>query len=356
MGLFGTAGSIGGGVAGGALGSSFGPVGTVAGGYLGSRVGGMIGGMLDDQGNPVGEQAVPTFTPFSYENTGTDYRGERQAADARRAPRLDWAQEQADYARQIEARGRQEDLARSLVEAREGKAPSVAALQAQQGLQNAQMQGLQLAANARGGAGAQILAQQGAQRQAALSAQSATREAAIMRAQEIAQARQEEGALYNAMRSGDLGARQQSMGKQGLISQNELATRQMNDARSMGLLHSSIQEQQAALQAGYQNAALQMQGQTAVINANSAAQQAAAARNAGIFGSVLGAGGSVLGAGVSSGWFKGGGGGGGGGAPGAAGGAGAGAAGGAAGGDAAAYGAGSYTGQSYGGGGWEGTY
>lgn len=318
MGLFGTAGSIGGGVGGGVLGSAFGPVGTVAGGYLGSRVGGMIGGMLDDQGNPVGEQAVPTFTPFSYENTGTDYRGERAAADARHAPKLDWAQEQADYARQIEARGRQEDLARTLVEARDGKAPSVAALQAQQGLQNAQMQGLQLAANARGGAGAQILAQQGAQRQAALSAQSATRDAAIMRAQEIAQARQEEGALYNAMRSGDLGARQQSMGKQGLISQNELASRQMNDARSMGLLHSSVQEQQAALQAGYQNAALQMQGQTAVINANSAAQQAAAARNAGLMGSLIGAGGSVMGAGVSSGWFggKGGGGAGGGGAPG----------------------------------------
>jgi len=356
MGLFGTAGSIGGGVAGGALGSSFGPVGTVAGGYLGSRVGGMIGGMLDDQGNPVGEQAVPTFTPFSYENTGTDYRGERAAADARRAPRLDWAQEQADYARQIEARGRQEDLARSLVEAREGKAPSVAALQAQQGLQNAQMQGLQLAANARGGAGAQILAQQGAQRQAALSAQSATREAAIMRAQEIAQARQEEGALYNAMRSGDLGARQQSMGKQGLISQNELATRQMNDARSMGLLHSSIQEQQAALQAGYQNAALQMQGQTAVINANSAAQQAAAARNAGLMGSLIGAGGSVLGAGVSSGWFKGGGGQAGapgGGAPGGGGQAGGAAAAGA---GAGSYNAGTYTGQSYGGGGWEGMY
>lgn len=312
MGLFGTAGSIGGGVGGGMLGSAFGPVGTIAGGYIGSRLGGMVGGMLDDQGNPVGEQSVPTFTAFGYDHTGTDYRGERGAADTRRAPKLDWAQEQADYNRQLEARGRQEDLARTLVEAREGKAPSVAALQLQSGLQTAQLQGLQLAANARGGAGAQILAQQGAQRQAALSSQSANRETAVLRAQEIAQARQEEAGLYNAMRSGDMASRQQSVGKQGLISQNELAQRHMNDARSMGLLQASIEEQRQREQAGFQNAQLQMQGQTAVINANSAAQQAAAARNAGLMGSLIGAGGSVLGAGVSSGWFKGASGGGGG--------------------------------------------
>jgi len=354
MGLFGTAGSIGGGVGGAALGSGFGPVGAIAGGYLGSRVGGMVGGMLDDQGNPVGEQSAPGFTPFSYDHTGTDYKGERAAADARKSPTLDWSQEKADYERQLQARQRQEALGQRLEDAMNGQVPSVAQMQLQQGLQSSTQQALNVAASARGGAGAGIAAQAAAQRSAATQGQAVNAQAAQLRAQEMAQARQEAGALYNAMRAGDFQARGQDVGKQGLISQNELSSRQINDARSMGLLHSSIQEQQAAMQAGYQNAALQMQGQTAVINANSAAQQAAAARSAGIFGSVLGAGGSVLGAGVSSGWFKGGGGAPG--AAGAAGGAGAGAAGGAAGGDAAAYGAGSYTGQSYGGGGWEGMY
>ena len=307
MGLFGTAGGIAGGVGGGMLGAPLGPVGVIGGGMIGSYVGGKIGGMLDDQGNPVGEQSVPGFTPIEYGHTGTDYKGERAAADARKGPAFDWSQEKADYERQLQARQRQEALGQRLEDAMNGQVPSVAQMQLQQGLQSSTQQALNVAASARGGAGAGVAAQAAAQRAAATQGQAVNAQASQLRAQEMTQARQEAGALYNAMRAGDFQARGQDVGKQQLITGTELQSRQLNDARSMGLLHSSIQEQQAAMQAAGQNANLQMQGQVAVLNANSAAQQAAAARSAGLMGGMIGAGGQVLGAGVSSGWFKGGG-------------------------------------------------
>jgi len=71
-----------------------------------------------------------------------------------------------------------------------GNAPSVAQVQLQQGQQNAALQANQMAASARGGAGAGIMAQRQAMTQQAMGAQNANAQAAHLRAEEMAQARQ----------------------------------------------------------------------------------------------------------------------------------------------------------------------
>lgn len=92
-----------------------------------------------------------------------------------------------------------------LTDAAEGRVPSAAEIQQQQGLQSALKGQLAAAASARGGAGAQIAAQRQAANVGAGMQAQATQQAAALRAQEQAQARGELTGAIQAQRAGDMG-------------------------------------------------------------------------------------------------------------------------------------------------------
>lgn len=92
-----------------------------------------------------------------------------------------------------------------LTDAAEGRVPSAAEIQQQQGLQSALKGQLAAAASARGGAGAQIAAQRQAANVGAGMQAQAAQQAAAMRAQEQAQARGQLTGAIQAQRAGDMG-------------------------------------------------------------------------------------------------------------------------------------------------------
>jgi hypothetical protein len=98
--------------------------------------------------------------------------------------------------------------------AAEGNAPSVAQMQLRQGMDQANAQAAGMAAGARGGGGNLALAARQAQMQQGQNAMATNQQNAMLRATEMAQARQ-----------------QYMQGAQGL-GQMDLASRQMNDARN----------------------------------------------------------------------------------------------------------------------------
>jgi hypothetical protein len=108
-----------------------------------------------------------------------------------------------------------------------GQAPSVAAIQQQQGLDAALSGQFALANSARGGVAQRAAAQSGAAMQAGQLQQAAVGQAAALRAGEMAQARGAYGDLAGTMRAGDLGqaglAGQMATSQAGLYQQQQLA-------------------------------------------------------------------------------------------------------------------------------------
>lgn len=129
-----------------------------------------------------------------------------------------------------------------------GQQPSAAAIQQQQGLEDAMRAQLSLAASARGGPGAQIAAQRAAARNTADLQQRGVRDAAALRAQEMAQARGQ---------FGDLAAQQVGQTQGTLFGLGNLATQARGqDLQATGLA-GDLATQQAQLN---QQAALSNQG------------------------------------------------------------------------------------------------
>lgn len=110
--------------------------------------------------------------------------GQSDKYDARGAPIT-------DYTQANESRGQQGDALGLMRGAAMGQAPSFAAIQQQQGLNQAMGMNMGMAASARGGSGAQALAQRSMLANNADMQQGATASAAGLRAQEMAQARGE---------------------------------------------------------------------------------------------------------------------------------------------------------------------
>ena len=138
-----------------------------------------------------------------------------QNADYRKAPLTDWTQAN-------QSRGLQQQAAQSYQDVLSGKAPSLAAMQQQQGINAAANNSIDLAASARGGNA--LLAGQAAIRQNAVSAQQGINDASMLRASEQDKAR---GGLLTAggqIRNGD-----QSQAEFG--TQTQLQQQGLNDAR-----------------------------------------------------------------------------------------------------------------------------
>jgi hypothetical protein len=155
---------------------------------------------------------------------------------------------------------------------------------------------LNAAASARGGGGAALAAQAAARNQGLVAGQQLNAEAAMLRTREQQEAEAAYAALLNNMRGADMAGSEIDMRRQGMMADEYLRNRQINDARSMGLLQGSIEEQKAKLAAEAGVSQLDMQGKTAVIGANAQADAAAAAQRGQIMGSLLNAGGAFAGA------------------------------------------------------------
>lgn len=224
------------------------------------------------EGGPSGAQKRAQY----YDSLGSFY-GNR--ADAR----ADYTQADADYANQSALGQQYRDVL-------EGKAPSLAEMQMRAGQDQANQAALNMAASSRGG-GALLGAQQ-AQAASALGNQQVTRDAAMLRAQEQAQARGQYGQMLGEMRS-ESGAQAQAQAQIQLASEQQrygqsLGYRQEADARREGERDANIgiaqsnQSAQTAVQTGSQQAAA----------ADRASQRGA---TAGLLGSALGAGATIYG-------------------------------------------------------------
>lgn len=111
-----------------------------------------------------------------------------------------------------------------------GKAPSAAELMMRQGQDQANMAAAGLAASARGGGGNLALAAREAQRQQMMGNQSATNQAGIVRAQEMAQARQAFDQAAMSRRAQALQAAGMSADVAFKVAQQEQMSRNANDA------------------------------------------------------------------------------------------------------------------------------
>jgi hypothetical protein len=162
-----------------------------------------------------------------------------------------------------------------------GGAPSVAALQQQQGLEQA-LRGQFAAANSvRGGAGNQLQAALGAQNQGAMMQQAGVNNAAQLRAAEMAAARGEyansafsQAGLEQQRNLANLGAQQQA---NALNQQGLLATNQLNQQQQFGAL--------GGLQSAEQ---LRIQSELGDVNASAGLQGAYQQQKGQIMGGLLG--------------------------------------------------------------------
>lgn len=234
-----------------------------AGGLMG------IGGGGSDQISPYATRDT------TYGGTGNAYGRDRMFADSRAPIQADYSMADQDRATGAGDRQRQMDnLARVEAMAR-GEGVSVAELQRQAGQEQAMQQSANLAASARGGGAAQLVAQRQAQQAQMMGAQSAGRDAAMLRADEMqkANAMALQGASQlRGQGQADRGMSMQQASEQGKLA---LAGRGQNDARSMGLLQAQIAEEQNKAQAQAGNADRAAGAAGAAMGANA---QAAAAK------------------------------------------------------------------------------
>jgi hypothetical protein len=201
-----------------------------------------------------------------------------------------------------QARAQQGQLAAQLQQAANGQGPSLAAMQLQQGQQQAAQNALNVAATSRGGAGAgAALAAQDANMR---GAQAVNQQAAQARMQEQIQARGELAGVLGQMRGGDLSAMQGGLsamqaaqGSQGLMLQQNA----QNDAAQQYFLNQNahIRDQQFAGQMGLSQAELQaaLQAQSLTAGSREAQQQ----RNNALWGGLLSGGAGALSMGMMGG-------------------------------------------------------
>jgi hypothetical protein len=145
----------------------------------------------------------------------------------------------------MQARGQQQQALGLLSGAAQGTAPSVAQQQLQQGMDAGLRQQAAMAASARGGGGGQLMAQREAAMQGAQLQQQTAGNAAMLRAQEMAQARGQFADMTSGIRAGDQTAQQlaqqQAQAQAGLYQQGQIAGGQLG-------LQAGMANQMAGLQ------------------------------------------------------------------------------------------------------------
>lgn len=293
MGLFG----MGAGGAAGWVATGGNPLGAAGGAYVGNYLEGKLGDWI---GGGDGGDYQPGYTgAVDYGGQTIDYASNRSQVDSREIP-LDYSLANADRQRTLGDRARQAEAYQLSLAAAQGQTPSVAEMQMLRGQELAAQQGANLAASARGGGGASLYAQQMAQQQAAMGSAAATRDAGILRAQEMAQARGEVGGMANSMRQAGQGDRQMSEQRAIAEAQARLANRSANDERSMGLLQAQQADRRAKAEYEAGNWDRTAAQYNAAMGANAGADTAAANRGAQREAAAIGAGGALLGSSYAS--------------------------------------------------------
>lgn len=248
-----------------------------------SNGGGSFGGWVDSKGNPVpegtpGASRAGGFDPnaYNYANNGMSaaerqkmYDANAEAAQKREAAQADYTQAQkvlgAGGGEQAEALALQRDAAL-------GSAPSVAQKQLQAGQDAAMRSQESMRASARGASGV-ALADYGAAANIAMGQQQVNTQSGLLRAQEMAQARDAMASTAAAARGQNL---QQGATMGGWEQYNvgaQMQQREMNDRRDAAM-------RAAAEGVAAQQAQMQMAGQQALQRAYEAQQaREDAARN-----------------------------------------------------------------------------
>lgn len=181
------------------------------------------------------------YSAYSPNGRGFEYGGRWGGADATVGAAYDQArmadQRQAyqmDPAQQNQARGYQNLAAGSYINTLNGRNPSVAQMQLQQGLGQSNANAGAMAASARGGGANLAAAQRNAMKMQATQNSGYNQQAAMLRAQEIAQAQQGLSSVGGQMRGQDIGWQT----GQASIEQNQRA---LNDARNANYWNSAQQ-------------------------------------------------------------------------------------------------------------------
>lgn len=234
-------------------------------GYRGEAWGNQYNG--DDPAKGAGGYSRDAFEYGGNRQAGNalaeGYYQQGQAAQGRQAAQADYTAANADRAQAQQSRGEQLGALELSRQAALGNAPSVAALQMQQGLDQAVRGQESARASARGAAGVAMADYGAAANQAAMGQQTVSAMGQL-RAQEMAQARGEYMQGATGMRGMDYQGAQQAVGMSQFDTEQQMRQREMNDRMQLGLygasegvrqtqLHAQLQ-QQGALQQGYQEA------------------------------------------------------------------------------------------------------
>ena len=181
------------------------------------------------------------YSAYSPNGRGFEYGGRWGGADATVGAAYDQArmadQRQAyqmDPAQQNQARSYQNLAAGSYINTLNGRNPSMAQMQLQQGLGQSNANAGAMAASARGGGANLAAAQRNAMKMQATQNSAYNQQAGMLRAQEIAQAQQGLASVGGQMRGQDIGWQT----SQGQLNQNQAA---LNDARNANYWNSAQQ-------------------------------------------------------------------------------------------------------------------
>lgn len=200
-----------------------------AAGSVGGFAGDALGG--PDQAPPApvygGSQAASDAAVGRYQGMGADAAG-RQGVQVGDQGQLQ------DYAQSQQSRGATSDALGMARQAALGQAPSVAAIQQQQGLNDSIQSQMAMAASARGGAMGQMAAQRNAANVGGQMQQQGVNAAAALRANEMANARGQYGSLATQQRAQDLSSRQGSAQQAQYQANLEDSQRGRNDAAQSG--------------------------------------------------------------------------------------------------------------------------
>jgi hypothetical protein len=201
------------------------------------------------------------------------YRSQAENAQGRQAAQADYTVTNEDRARALAMRGQQEQALDLQRQAALGQAPSVAQQQMQAGLDQAMRSQESMRASARGASGL-ALADYNAAANVAAQQQQVGVQSSILRAQEMAQARDAYQAGATGIRGMDYSAAGQAAGMAQYQSDAQMKQREMNDRYALGMYGAQEGVRAAQMQGN-------LQQQQAMMNAYQEQQRLAQAAKAG---------------------------------------------------------------------------
>lgn len=275
-------------VAGGLLG---GPMGAGVGMSAGGALGGAIEGAFDDP-----EAVTPTYVdPSLYDTSGydsisADARAAAAAAAKRQGPAADWSLDNQSRDLRMDVRGRQMGMADELDAYLRGDKASLAELQARRAQLATANELQQQAANARGGAGAQMAANRQAMTLGTANSLESNARYNELRAQEEARWMAQKQGLLEGVAGADLSQRGADQGRSRFDVEAAQANQAQKDAMQRFYDDLRFKGVQGAAQANQAYGAAQQGAAGQVLGINAQREQAASDRDAAFTGKVMEAG------------------------------------------------------------------